>query len=343
MTHDRLPPTPRDDRPLVVVTDSDLGEDAALLAPLRAAGLRVRRERCRTADEVIAVGAGASALVVQWAAIDARVLDALPELRFVSRLGIGYDMIDVAAATARGVAVANMPDYCVEEVAAHTLALILAATRRVVGLDRAVRAHRWSVVRDAPDAVRPSATTVAVLGFGRIGSRVAGACGALGFRVLVHDPYADAGAIAAHGHEPVAFEQALEQADVVSLHVPLTPATHHLLDRDALARMRPGAVVVNTCRGGLLDETAVAEALTAGRLAQAALDVFEHEPLPSDSPLRTAPNAILTPHAAWYSRAALEELPRRASEQVVDFLAGRAVPTIVNPDHARHARGSATR
>ncbi|HST38138.1 MAG TPA: C-terminal binding protein [Conexibacter sp.] len=321
--------------PLVVVTDADLGDDAALLAPLHAAGLEVRREHCASAADVIAVAAEADALIVQWAPIDAVVLARLPRLRFVSRLGIGYDMIDVAAATARGVAVANMPDYCVEEVAAHTLALLLATTRRLPQLDRAVRAGSWSAIGDGPGAIRPSQTTVAILGHGRIGSLVAAHAAALGFRVLVHDPHAPAAAIAAAGHQPVGFEQALQEADVLSLHVPLTAATHHLIDAAALARMRPGGVVVNTCRGGLVDEAALAAALADGHLAQAALDVFEQEPLPPGSPLRALPNLLLTPHSAWYSPAALAELPRRAAEQVADFLAGRPVPTIVNPGAPR--------
>jgi D-3-phosphoglycerate dehydrogenase len=324
--------------PLVVITDSDLPRDGADVAILEAAGLRVQRAACRTAEDVVAAAQEASALIVQWAPITAAALDGLPACRFVSRLGIGYDMIDVAAATQRGVAVANTPDYCVEEVAAHTVALVLALGRRVVTLDAAVRAGRWAVVADAPGALRPSRATLAVVGFGRIGSLTAAHAAALGFRVVVHDPHVPAATVRAAGHEPLALAEALAIADVVSLHVPLTAQTRHLLDADALAQMQPGALLVNTCRGGLIDEAALARALHDGRLAGAGLDVFEEEPLPADSPLRDAPNLVLTPHAAWYSPASLQELPRRAARQVVDFLAGRPVTSIVNPGYAERAR-----
>ena len=158
--------------------------------------------------------------------------------------------------------------------------------------------------------------------------------------MLVHDPFVPDAAIAARGHRPASLDEAIERSDVLSLHVPLSDATRHLLDADAIARMRPGAYVVNTCRGGLLDEAALAEALRDGRLGGAALDVFETEPLPADSPLRDTPNILLTPHAAWYSPAALVELPTRAAEQVVDFLAGRPVDSIVNPGYVDAVAGA---
>jgi D-3-phosphoglycerate dehydrogenase len=172
---------------------------------------------------------------------------------------------------------------------------------------------------------------VAVIGYGRIGSRVGAALRAIGFNVLVHDPLVAADRILADGLQPADLEAALAAADCVTLHAPLTPATHHMIDRDALKLMRDGAVLVNTCRGGLVDEGALAEALAAGRPAAAALDVFEREPLPADSPLRALPGVTLTPHAAWYSPQALHDLPVFATRQVIDFVAGRPVPSIVNP------------
>ena len=321
--------------PLVVVTDSDLPESCADLELLRAAGLHARRERCASGADVMAVARDADALIVQWAPIDADVLDALDRCRFISRLGIGYDMIDVEAATRRGIAVANTPDYCVEEVAAHTVALILAGARGLFALDRAVRDGRWSATADAPHAVRPSLATVAVVGFGRIGSLTARHCAALGFRVVVHDPHVPGDAIVAAGHTAVSLDHALNTADIITLHAPLTARTRHLIGGATLAQMRPGALLVNTCRGGLVDEAALAAALREEHLGGAALDVFHTEPLPADSPLRTAPNVVLTPHAAWYSRASLAELPLRAAQQVVDFLAGRPVPSIVNPEYRK--------
>ncbi|GAA3952171.1 C-terminal binding protein [Actinomadura viridis] len=324
--------------PLVVITDCDLPGDEAMTELLGRAGLRVRRADCRSAGDVIEAARYATALVVQWAPVTAPVLAELKGLRFVSRLGIGHDMINVPSATQRGIAVANTPDYCVEEVAAHTIAMVLALARRLPVLDRAVRAGRWSVTGDAPGALRPSRATVGVVGFGRIGSRTAAHAAALGFRVVVHDPGVGNAGIRAAGYEPGGLAAVLAAADILTLHVPLTARTRHLLDAETIARMRPGAMVVNTCRGGLIDETALAEALESGHLAGAALDVFETEPLPAACLLRGAPNVLLTPHAAWYSPDALEELPRRAAQQVADFLAGRPVPAIVNPAYARKAR-----
>jgi phosphoglycerate dehydrogenase-like enzyme len=324
--------------PLVVITDSDLpGDEAERI--LGAAGLRVRRASCRTAEEVADAARDATALLVQWAPVTAPVLDRLDRLRFVSRLGIGHDMIDVAAATARGVAVANTPDYCVEEVAAHTIAMVMTLARRLPVLDRAVRDGRWSATRDGAGALRPSRATVAVVGFGRIGSLAAAHAAALGFRVVVHDPNVAEAAVRAAGHESAELDEALAAADIVTLHVPLTDRTRRLLNGATIARTPPGALIVNTCRGGLIDEAALAGALASGQVAAAALDVFEEEPLPAGSPLRDAPGVLLTPHAAWYSPDSLAELPRRAARQIAEFLRGGPVPSIVNPEYAAGRTG----
>jgi D-3-phosphoglycerate dehydrogenase len=320
--------------PLVVVTDSDLPSGGAEERLLGEAGIASRRADCRSEQDVIDACAGADALIVQWAPISARVLDALPGVRMISRLGIGVDMVDVGAATERGVAVANTPDYCIEEVACHTLALILDQARGVVALDAAVRAGRWAAATSYQDAARPSTTAVAVIGYGRIGARVAAALRGIGFRVLVHDRYVGDGIVREAGHTPVSLEEALAGADIVTLHVPLTDETRHMIDAWALAAMRPGARLVNTCRGGLVDEAALAAALASGRLAGAGLDVFEAEPPPAESPLRSLPSVTLSPHAAWYSAEALADLPVLATRQAIDFLAGRPVVAIINPGYA---------
>lgn len=317
--------------PLVVITDSDLPSQRAEERLLEEAGLRVRREACRTEDDVIARCADATALIVQWAPITARVLDALASIRFISRLGIGVDMVDLAAATRRGVAVANTPDYCIEEVACHTLALILDRARGIVELDRSVADGRWQPVQAFPVSMRPSLVTVGVIGYGRIGRRVANALRAIGFRVVVHDPMVPGDAITAAGHEPLELDQALSEAHVVTLHAPLTNATRHMIDASAIGHMRPGAYLVNTCRGGLVDERALTVAIRERRLAGAGLDVFELEPLPLDSELRDLAGVTLTPHAAWYSPAALADLPVAATRQTIAYLAGQEVPSIVNP------------
>ena len=320
--------------PFILITDCDLPGDAAEQT-LRAAGFRVERAPDTSFETLAALGAEADGLIVQWRHIDAELMDRMPRLRMISRLGIGYDMVDVAAATARGIAVANTPGYCVEEVAAHTIAMIMAQARGLADYDRALRAGEWAPVAARPMAVRPSSTTVSVLGFGRIGSLVARGCRALGFRVLVADPYAPADAIRAADCEPVTVDEAIAAADLLTLHVPLTEDTRHLIDAESIATMRQGAVIVNTCRGPLIDENALVEALHSGHIGAAALDVFEEEPLAAGAALREAPRVLLTPHAAWYSPQALEDLPVHAAENLVEFFGGRPVSAIVNRDHAQ--------
>jgi D-3-phosphoglycerate dehydrogenase len=294
--------------PFILVSDCDL-PGTVIEDTLRQAGLRSERAASGALEDIAPLGADAEGLVVQWAQITGEVMDRMPNLRIISRVGIGYDMVDVEAATARGIAVANTPSYCIEEVAAHTIAMIMTQARGLPAYDRAVRAGTWKAVDARPLAVRPSTTTVSVLGFGRIGSIVARGCRALGFRVLVADPYAAADAVREAGCELVEIPDAVARADILTLHVPLTDATRHLIDATALATMKQGAVVVNTCRGPLIDEDALATSLRDGHLGAAALDVFAGEPLSADSPLRDLEQVLLTRHASWYSPEELEVLP----------------------------------
>jgi D-3-phosphoglycerate dehydrogenase len=310
--------------PHVVITDSRMPA-GALESVLAEAGLTFEHAQCASEEDVIEAGRTADALIITYTPITERVFAALPGVRFVSRIGIGFDTIDVDAAAARGVPVANVPDYCIEDVAAHALAHLLGLLRGIPRYDRALREGRWSYLDAEPG--RLSTLTLAVVGCGRIGSLVCRQATALGLRVLGVDPYVD---LAALGIRPAPLDEALAEADAVTLHVPLTRETHHLLDTAALARLRPTAVLVNTSRGAVVDEAALVEALRAGRLAGAGLDVFEQEPLPADSPLLALDNVTLTPHAAFYSPESIAELPRRAAQQVVDFFAGRQVASIVN-------------
>lgn len=323
---------------LILVSDCDL-PGTVIEQTLRAAGLRAERAPESDAESLAAAGADAVGLVVQWAGITGEVMDSMPGLQVISRVGIGYDMVDIEAATSRGIAVTNTPRYCIEEVAAHTIAMIMAQARGLPAYGRAVSGGAWRAVDAVPMAVRPSATTVAVLGFGRIGSLVARGMRGLGFAVLVADPFASEETVRAAGCEPVEISDAIARADILTLHVPLTEETRHLIDEDAIAGMKPGAVVVNTCRGPLIDEDALARSLRAGHLGGAALDVFTAEPLSANSPLRDLDSVMLTPHAAWYSPQALEDLPVHAAQNIVGFLAGGSVP-VVNPGYAAHTSAS---
>ncbi|WP_155055996.1 C-terminal binding protein [Streptomyces blattellae] len=253
-----------------------------------------------------------------WAPVSASAVNIPPELRIVARLGVGLDNIAVDAATARGAWVTNVPDYCVEEVSDHAVGMVLAWTRGLAVCDREVRAGRW----DPANARlrRLSALTCGVVGYGRIGRATVRKLGAFGCRILAHDPHPPKDTPSV---EMVDLEELLRRSDVVILHVPLTPGTHHLVGAEQLATMKPGGLLVNVSRGGLVDTVAVTKALDSGQLAGAAFDVLESEPrVPAE--LLDQPGALLTPHVAFSSDASVTELRRRAAEEVVRVLAGEA-------------------
>jgi D-3-phosphoglycerate dehydrogenase len=306
----------------VVVTDASFPELAAEEAAARAAGADFVRAACRTEAEVAAAVAGARVAVVQFAPFGAEAAAALAPGATVIRYGVGYDNLDLDALAARGVAAAYVPDYCAEEVADHTAAMLLALLRKLPALDASVRAGRW----DAAGVARPlrpfAETTVGFLGFGRIAQGVARRLAPFGFRFLAADP-AFAPGPDAPPTTPVGLDALLAQSHALSLHAPATPRTAGLIDAAALARLPEGAVLVNTARGELVDAAALAAALASGRLAGAALDVFPAEPLPADAALRAAPNLLMSPHAAWYSDAAAARLQALVADEIARALAGR--------------------
>jgi D-3-phosphoglycerate dehydrogenase len=248
-------------------------------------------------------------------ALDRGHLERLDGCRAVVRYGVGLDNVDVDAAQELGIAVGNVPEYGHEEISNHAIALLLALARKLPAFDAAVRSGGTDI--PAPQSVRRlSHSTLGLVGLGRIGRRVAEKARAFGLTVVAHDPYARADA----GVELLELNELLERADVLSLHVPLTPETRHMIGARELALLRPGAFVINIGRGGLLDEDALVEALRSGHVAGAALDVTEIEPLPADSPLLDVPNVILTPHVAWVSDVALEDLKRLTAEAALRLL-----------------------
>jgi len=241
----------------------------------------------------------------------------LPACRVVGRYGVGLDTIDLVTAAELGIAVVNVPDYCTDEVADHALGLILALTRGIVPLDRGVQAGTWDF-RLAGRVRRASSQRLGVIGLGRIGSALARRALALGYDVVGTDPRGPRDS----GVPTVPLEELLASSDVVSIHAPLDSTTRHLIDARTLALMRPTAIVVNTSRGGLVDHDALVDALRAGTLAGAALDVLEREPIPGDDPLIGMPNVVLSPHAAFYSEESLVEMKQKVSRRVLDALAG---------------------
>ncbi|MCC6313471.1 MAG: C-terminal binding protein [Thermomicrobiales bacterium] len=321
-----------DRQPKVVVTDLEFPHDGFEQATLAPLGASVERHACRTEDEVIAVSRDADALLVQWAPVSARVIDALDRCRVISRYGIGVDNIDIAAATGKGIVVCNVPDYCQEEVATHAVALILALARRIVPLVDSVRAGEWDAVVAAGPIANLSDQTLGLLSLGRIGRLVARRAQAFGLRVIAHDPYLNDAAVKDSGVTLVDLPILLRESDYLSLHAPLTGETRQIIDAAALAQMRPTAQIVNTARGGLIDSMALAEAVREGRIGGAALDVLDTEPLPGDHPLRNLPNVLITPHAAWYSSASLPALRERAVDEIARFLRGDPQRSPVNPD-----------
>ncbi|MEI5527715.1 C-terminal binding protein [Streptomyces brasiliscabiei] len=253
-----------------------------------------------------------------WAPVSATAIGASPDLRIVARLGVGLDNIAVRAATDQGVWVTNVPDYCVEEVADHAVGMVLAWTRGLAVFDRDVRAGRWNPA--GARLRRLSTLTCGVVGYGRIGRATAGRLAAFGCRILAHDPHPPKDA---PGVEMVDLEELLRRSDVVILHVPLTPDTHHIIGAEQLALMQRGGLLVNVSRGGLVDTDAVIKALASGHLDGAAFDVLESEPHVPDG-LLAQPGALLTPHVAFSSDASVTELRRRAAEEVVRILEGEA-------------------
>jgi D-3-phosphoglycerate dehydrogenase / 2-oxoglutarate reductase len=316
----------------VVVTDhvfADLDTERELLG---AAGHELVFEGNVTApDDVRARVTGADAVLNCYTAMPREVIEALDGCRIIARYGIGIDTIDLEEASARRILVTNVPDYCIDEVSDHALALILALARGVARLDRSVRGGSWSMA-DAPPIHRLRGRVLGLVGFGRIARALAVKAAALGFTVVASDPYVPDDLVRAAGVEPRSLEDLFAEADVLSIHAPLTDGTRHLLGADAFARMKPGAVVVNTSRGPLVDRAALLEALESGRLGGAGLDVLETEPPDPADPLLTHPNVVVTPHAAFMSIESVAELRRKAAEQVVIALAGDTPPYAVNAE-----------
>ena len=284
------------------------------------------------AAEVIERTRDADALIISSSPVTRRVMESLEGLKVVVRTGVGYDVIDVPAASELGVVVVNVPDVWIREVANHALALLLAWNRKIVALDREIRAGVWS--GRVPGAVTGSlhGETVGVVGLGNIGSAFARRVAALETHVIACDPYVDDARFKTLGVERVDLAALAARSDYVSVHTLLNDETRGLINEAFLRRMKPTACLINTSRGPVVDEAALARALEQGWLAGAALDVFEEEPLGAESPLRRLDNVILTPHAAYFSSPAVAQVPRRCGEEVARVLTKERPLHVVNPE-----------
>jgi D-3-phosphoglycerate dehydrogenase len=281
-------------------------------------------------DAILRVATDADALLVTYAKITAEMIQTLARCRIISRFGIGVDNVDVAAATSAGILVTKVPDYCIDEVSDHALALLLSLARKIPFANAQVHAGRWEMSAVVP-IHRLRGSVLGLAGFGRIPQLVAPKARAFGLRVIAHDPYVSPEIFTRAGVEAVEFSQLLNISDYVSVHTPLVPETRGLFGADAFRQMKPTAYLINTARGPIVDETALARALDAGHLAGAALDVMAQEP-PVGSPLVGRTNVILTPHTSFYSEESLVDLQVKAAEEVVRVLTGQAPRNPVNPE-----------
>jgi D-3-phosphoglycerate dehydrogenase / 2-oxoglutarate reductase len=300
-----------------LLTDADrFPFDADDRAALAAEGVELRELPGHEPEEVVAAAQGADAVFVYYARFPRETIERLNSVRVLARCGTGYDNIDVAAAREHGMQIVYVPDYGIDDVADHALALMLACARKIALSDRRVRAGDWPGYGELGPMFRLRGRTLGLFGYGRIGRRLGEKGQALGMRVLAHDPYvADAAATR---------EELFGASDVISIHVPLTPETQRAVGAAELAAMRPGAILVNTARGPIVDTAALAAALRDGRLGGAGIDVFEETPLAPDHPLRTCEAAVLTPHSAAYTEESLAEVRKRPLADALRILRGEA-------------------
>jgi D-3-phosphoglycerate dehydrogenase / 2-oxoglutarate reductase len=308
-------------RPLIAVTDSPFPS----LDPAKAALARIdpelRMAKSPSADDILAAARDADAVLVTYAKLPGDLLRQLTRCKAIGRFGLGVDNIDIPAAAGLGITVTYVPDYCMQEVSDHAMALLLALVRKVPLSNKLVQSGRWEVPPIVP-IHRLGGRVLGLVGFGNIPRALAPKAKAFGLRVVTHDPYAPADVLANAGVEGVGFDQLLGMSDFVSVHAPLLPATRGLFNSGVFDKMKPGAFLVNTARGPLVDEDALIAALDSGHLGGAALDVVTTEPLAKDSKLLGRDNVILTPHTAFYSVEALEELQTKCAADVARVLSG---------------------
>lgn len=318
--------------PVVAILDCNFPSTTIEETILRQAGAEVRKGQCATEEAVVELAHDADAVIVQYAPLTARVLDHLVRCRSISRYGIGVDNVDVPAATARGIWVTNVPGFCADEVAEHTFAFLLYFARRLGRLDRSVHRGEWDAIGQLRPTRRLSALTLGLVGFGQVARGVATRARGFGMRVLATAPRTTAETMASYGVTRVSLDDLLAESDFVSLHLPLTAETRHLIDARRLGLMKPGAVLLNTARGALVDEAALIEALRSGRLAGAGLDVLEREPPLPTNPLLAMENVVITPHAAYYSDDSLAFLQTAVAEEAARVLRGERPRSPVNPE-----------
>jgi D-3-phosphoglycerate dehydrogenase len=305
-----------------MVTDDRYGTYAEEEAVLREIGAALEIRNLASEEEALAVLPKADGILVNLFNLSARIIAGLTRCKVISRYGVGYDNVDVEAATQRGIWVARVPDYCYQDVSDHALALLLCCVRKIAYRDRKIREGKWNLHKDQP-CHRIEGRTLGLLGYGAIARLLHRKVAGLGLaRVLACDPYVDPALIAEAGAKTVDLATLLRESDFISVHAPLSPETRGLIGEKEISLMKPSAILINTSRGPILDEKALADALRSGRIAAAGLDVFETEPLAPASPLRRLDTATITDHAGWYSEESMVELKTKAARNIAAVLAG---------------------
>lgn len=315
----------------VLVTDyvwPTLDREQAVLEP---AGVELVPAPSGDEKTLARLAADVDGIMTCFASVTPAVVRAPTDLKVIARYGIGVDNIAMGLATSRDAVVTNVPDYCVEEVAEHALALLFACARRITLYDRAVHEKDWNSKVGMP-LYRISGKTLGIVGFGQIGRRVAAKAQALGLRVLAHSPSLTPYEAQQAGYNAVGLAELLAESDFVSLHLPLTPQSERMFSQERFAQMKPGAIFINTSRGGLVESAALADALESGHLAAAGIDVLPQEPPNPDEPLLRQQNLVVTPHIAFYSEESLAELQTRTAQSVANVLQGRMPESVVNPE-----------
>ena len=312
----------------VIITDCDHDNIDIEKKVFADAGMSVELRQAVTEDEVIAQCQDAEIFIVQYAKITEKVMDNCPCLKYVVRYGVGVDTIDIPAATRHGIQVGNVPDYGMNEVADHAIALAMSMIRKTIEMNAFTKDQKWDYTKAIP-IHRFSEMTVGVIGLGRIGRNFAQKMHALGFKVIGTDPYFKATPETDAYVKPVSMEDVITQSDVISLHCP-ADGNMNLFCAETFKKMKNTAILINVARGGIINEEDLDQALTDGEIGGAALDCMLGEPVSKDSPLFRHENLVVTPHMAWYSQEAAQELKRKVAEESVRFARGEAIHYPIN-------------
>lgn len=311
----------------VIITDCDHKDIDIETKVLNTAGINFELKQCTNEEDLINQCKDADAFIVQYAKITKKVMDSLPNLKMIVRYGVGVDTIDIEEATKHNIQVCNVPDYGMNEVADHAIALMMAMTRKIVLMNNFTKHQKWDYAHSIP-IHRACNQTVGVIGLGRIGRNFATKAHALGYNVIGYDPYFKA-TEETNFIKVTNLSDLIQNADIISLHIP-ADGNRDLFNKDTLKKMKNTAIIINVARGGIINEDDLYDALTSGEIAGAAIDCVINEPMPTDNKLFTLDNYIATPHMAWYSEEAAQELKRKVAEECVSFLQEHTVHYPIN-------------